>query len=168
MPIKDAKYVESGWSRASQRCCCVQFQFPHAGRVPQYRPLHEPTTAALRPTASLLGTLTCFRDSLPPRVAGRVREADMQLSPTACHAARVVVQKNTTASAGHAFDVVSCQRVDTKKDEGLIASEMPSTLKVSCWQAYPGRARLRVCGHGHWEPGSHNLRAPACCLARWK
>jgi hypothetical protein len=48
------------------------------------------------------GETHMFSRQFAAKVAGRVREADMQLSPTACHAARVVVQKNTTASAAHA------------------------------------------------------------------
>ena len=142
---------------------------PRKRDVPLCRPLHEPTTAAMSPTASLLGTrLTCFRDSLLPRVAGRVREADMQLSPTACRAARVVVQKYTTASAAHAtFDVVSCQRGDMKT-KGLVASLLKSRSTLRTLLAGVPRSPLDMRGHGHRETGSDSLYAPAGWSAHWK
>jgi hypothetical protein len=96
------------------------------------------------------------------------READMQLSPIACHACtgRGAKVRNGFSYSCH-FDVVSCQRGDIKT-EGLIALLLKSRSTLIMLLASVPRSPLDMRGHGHQETGSGGLHAQGSWPAHWE
>lgn len=98
-----------------------------------------PRRRRLGPPSRFWGDSHAFATGCRQEVPGGHGKADLQLSPTACHAARVVVQEDTTASAGYGIFLMLLNvsvRIQGQKD--LIAF---GDTRHSRRQAFLGRPK---------------------------